>query len=42
MEQEEQALRLPYTSLARMLNCAPDEIGITPSATHAWSQVLAV
>lgn len=29
----------PYTSLAKLLNCHPDEIAITTSSTTSWFQV---
>ena len=29
-------LRRPYAALAALLNCAPDEIAVTQSATSAW------
>eukprot|EP00879_Flechtneria_rotunda_P013191 GHRR01013776.1.p1 GENE.GHRR01013776.1~~GHRR01013776.1.p1 ORF type:complete len:440 (+),score=145.36 GHRR01013776.1:194-1513(+) len=32
-------LELPYTALAKMLNCSPSEIAIVNSATSAWAQV---
>ena len=34
------ALKLPYTALAALLNCAADEIAIVSSATAAWQQVM--
>ncbi|KAF6262168.1 aminotransferase class V [Scenedesmus sp. NREL 46B-D3] len=32
-------LSLPYTALAELLNCSPNEIAIVGSATSAWAQV---
>ncbi len=29
----------PYTALAQLLNCHPDEIAITTSSTTSWFQV---
>ena len=29
----------PYTALAQLLNCHPDEIAVVTSATAAWFQV---
>ena len=40
VEQETPTLRRPYQALANMLNCSSDEIAVTPSATHAWNQVV--
>lgn len=37
---EAEALRCPYTALAALLNCRPDEIAIVSSATAAWQQVV--
>ncbi|PRW58845.1 aminotransferase class V [Chlorella sorokiniana] len=34
------ALRRPYTALATLLNCRPEEIAVLTSATAAWQQVL--
>ena len=34
------ALQRPYTALAALLNCRPEEIAILTSATAAWQQVL--
>ncbi|KAK9862697.1 hypothetical protein WJX84_002020 [Apatococcus fuscideae] len=39
VDQEQAALDRPYTALAAMLNCEPDEIAIMTSATTAWQQV---
>lgn len=33
-------LERPYTALASLLNCSPDEIAIVTSATEAWQQVI--
>jgi len=35
-ETKADALSLPYAALASLLNCQPDEIAITQSATAAW------
>ena len=34
------ALQRPYTALAALLNCQPQEIAILTSATAAWQQVV--
>lgn len=34
------ALERPYTALAALLNCRPEEIAVLTSATAAWQQVL--
>ena len=39
VEQEQTALEKPYTALAQMLSCEPDEIAVVTSATTAWQQV---
>lgn len=39
VEKEDRALEKPYTALAQLLNCEPDEIAIVTSATTAWQQV---
>ena len=41
MRREEEAMQRPYTALAALLNCSPDEIAISTSATVAWQQVTA-
>lgn len=33
-------LKRPYTALASLLNCEPEEIAVTTSATDAWQQVV--
>ena len=33
-------LERPYTALASLLNCHPDEIAVVTSATEAWQQVI--
>jgi len=33
-------LERPYTALASLINCSPDEIAIVTSATEAWQQVI--
>ncbi|KAH7617438.1 putative cysteine desulfurase [Nannochloris sp. 'desiccata'] len=33
-------LERPYTALASLLNCHPDEISVVTSATEAWQQVI--
>ncbi len=35
-EDKSDALQLPYTALATLLNCSQDEIAISQSATSAW------
>ncbi|KAA6422013.1 MAG: aminotransferase class V [Trebouxia sp. A1-2] len=37
--QEAEAMEKPYTALAQLLNCHPDEIAITTSSTASWFQV---
>lgn len=37
--QEAEAMEKPYTALAQLLNCHPDEIAITTSSTTSWFQV---
>ncbi len=37
--QEGDAVQRPYRALARLLNCAPDEIALTDNATRAWGTV---
>lgn len=39
-DEEAAALRRPYTALAALLNCRPNEIAIVSSATAAWQQVV--
>lgn len=34
------ALHRPYTALAALLHCSPDELAIVSSATAAWQQVI--
>lgn len=38
-EQSAAELQRPYTALATMLNCVPEEIAVVSSATAAWQQV---
>lgn len=37
--QEAEAMEKPYTALAQLLNCHPDEIAIVTSSSTAWYQV---
>jgi len=34
-----EVLRKPYTSIAELVNCSPDEVAVVTSATIAWQQV---
>jgi cysteine desulfurase / selenocysteine lyase len=36
---ETETVLRPYTALARLLNCAPDEIALTENATRSWATV---
>jgi len=38
LAQEADAMEKPYTALAHLLNCHPDEIAIVTSSTTAWYQ----
>ena len=41
VRREADAMQRPYTALAALLNCRPEEIAIVTSATVAWQQVTA-